>query len=438
MSAAAALTTATQAAGQQHKCVNCGKPDGLCQVEINESASMVLCDKCSNCIVRLSAHDASAEACCKCRKQCAIMVKDRMPTATIHKPRCVNCLLSREVQTPFVEPVREPTPAAVLKKVSVHEVSATATVAKDAAAIQRRTAELQEAQRILDESFAHIVGMGAVKEQLIKLFKRLVADDIDRARGRKIAQRMPHFVLKGNPGTGKNTVARAIQRMLLATKVVKGNVFYEIKAASLTAGFVGQTKDHVASEVEKAAGGVLFVDEAHELANTSGPKAVPRDQFSGEAFNGLMHAMGDEGTKAKCAMIFAGYPAEMEKFARDLNPGFQRRITGGVFTLPDFDAKGLNAVLKSQMEAQGRRLDDEAQWSNIEAAWGKIPDSVRQKHNAGLVGQVVDAVRDRLLGRFELGQLAELDDELDVFPAADVIEMIGEVAKNHTSQPPAH
>jgi hypothetical protein len=414
-----------------HECVNCRIKEQLTELEINESVCLVLCGKCQLLVRRLQRHDSTALACGKCRKQRETMILSRSlgaPTA-----RCVNCLLDRHVENAFDPPAAASIGVPMeLPKAKLSEVVAPVQAATPAgrATKERRQTELREAQRILDRSFAHIYGMDDVKQQLTVLFKRLVADEIDRSRGRTIVQRMPHFVLKGNPGTGKNTVARAIQAMLVATKVVKGGTFYEIKAASLTAGFVGQTKDHVASEVAKAADGVLFIDEAHELANTSGPKACPRDQFSGEAFNGLMHAMGDEGTKAKCAMIFAGYPEEMDKFARDLNPGFQRRITGGVFELPDFDADGLTAVLKSQMSAQGRRLDDEAQWDNIKVAFERVEPAVLKKHNAGLVGQVMQAVRDHLLSQVSLEELAELDDELDLYAAADVINAIADLSRS--------
>eukprot|EP01108_Squamamoeba_japonica_P002024 TRINITY_DN1928_c0_g1_i2.p2 TRINITY_DN1928_c0_g1~~TRINITY_DN1928_c0_g1_i2.p2 ORF type:complete len:218 (-),score=109.11 TRINITY_DN1928_c0_g1_i2:110-763(-) len=215
-------------------------------------------------------------------------------------------------------------------------------------------------------------------------------------------------------------------------KVVKGSGFKEIKAADLTAGFVGQTKDAVHKQVADVQGGVLFVDEAHELASQGAQKG-PRDQFSGEAFNALMHAMGDEGSPAKCCMIFAGYPKEMERFMTDLNPGFKRRVTGGVFTLENAKPESLVAILKKQMAAYGRRLDSD-NWLAVEQAFAKVPDTVLSKHNAGLVAQLMRALRDHVISQLTLDDMIDDPGLMDVYKVDSVCEQIAELSKKLDKQ----
>ena len=80
-----------------------------------------------------------------------------------------------------------------------------------------------------------------------------------------------HLVFLGNPGTGKTTVARLLAKIYWAIGVLSKGQLVEVDRSGLVAGFVGQTALKTGEVIEKALGGVLFIDEAYALANQGAP-----------------------------------------------------------------------------------------------------------------------------------------------------------------------
>lgn len=75
------------------------------------------------------------------------------------------------------------------------------------------------------------------------------------------------------------------------------------------AGYVGQTAIKTREVIEKAKGGILFIDEAYSLASDSD------NDFGGEAVDILLKNMED--CRADLIVIAAGYTDEMEKFFQE-------------------------------------------------------------------------------------------------------------------------
>ena len=78
-----------------------------------------------------------------------------------------------------------------------------------------------------------------------------------------------HFVFTGNPGTGKTTIARKIAEIYKELGILSTGQLVEADRSSLVAGYVGQTAEKVHQVVDKAMGGVLFIDEAFTLTSHS-------------------------------------------------------------------------------------------------------------------------------------------------------------------------
>ena len=115
-----------------------------------------------------------------------------------------------------------------------------------------------------------------------------------------------HLVFSGNPGTGKTTVARIIGQIYKHLGVLSSGHFVETDRAGLVAGYVGQTALKVQEVVNKAKGGVLFIDEAYSLINDK------QDAFGKEAIDSLLKTMED--LRDDLVIIVAGYTELIEEF----------------------------------------------------------------------------------------------------------------------------
>src|SRR5690606_14325052 len=123
-----------------------------------------------------------------------------------------------------------------------------------------------------------------------------------------------HMIFKGSPGTGKTTVARLAGKLFKEIGVLSKGHLIEVDRADLVGEYIGHTAQKTRDQLKKAAGGILFVDEAYSLAR-GGEK-----DFGKEAIDTLVKHMEDK--QNEFILILAGYSREMDFFL-SLNPGLQ-------------------------------------------------------------------------------------------------------------------
>ncbi|MBM7613840.1 AAA family ATPase [Alkaliphilus hydrothermalis] len=166
-------------------------------------------------------------------------------------------------------------------------------------------------------SLEALIGLEKVKSLVEEI---LAYTDIQRKRkaeGLNADSLVLHMIFKGNPGTGKTTVARLMGRVFRAKGVLSSGHMIEVERADLVGEYIGHTALRVREQVKHALGGILFIDEAYSLAR-GGEK-----DFGKEAIDALVKAMEDH--KNNLVLILAGYQEEMENFLK-INPGLRSRF----------------------------------------------------------------------------------------------------------------
>lgn len=179
-----------------------------------------------------------------------------------------------------------------------------------------------------------LVGLTTVKELIWEL-QAYVEIQRRRTREKLNAESLVlHMIFRGNPGTGKTTVARLISRLFKEMEVLQKGHLIECERADLVGEYIGHTAQKTRDQVKKALGGVLFVDEAYSLAR-GGEK-----DFGKEAIDALVKAMEDH--KNEFILILAGYRHEMDWFLQT-NPGLRSRFPINI-DFPDYTLDELLSI----------------------------------------------------------------------------------------------
>lgn len=203
-------------------------------------------------------------------------------------------------------------------------------------------------EEILEE-LNDLVGLKLVKDTINDLIN-LISLKSKTNNELKINDINLHMVFLGNPGTGKTTVARIIAGILYNLNYIKENKLVEVTSKDLVAEYVGQTGPKTMNVINKAMGGVLFIDEAYSLASGND------NSFNKEAIAMLIKAMEDY--RDNLVVIFAGYTREMQDFL-DSNSGIRSRI-GYTFEFADYTEEELIDIFSKFVKKAGFDITNEA------------------------------------------------------------------------------
>jgi stage V sporulation protein K len=162
-----------------------------------------------------------------------------------------------------------------------------------------------------------MIGLDIVKELVYEIYALLQISQYRSVAGLMSSAQVYHMIFKGNPGTGKTTVARIMAKLFQTMGVLSKGHLIEVERADLVGEYIGHTAVKTRELVKKAMGGVLFIDEAYSLAR-GGEK-----DFGKEAIDALVKSMEDH--KNAFVLILAGYSDEMEQFLLT-NPGLPSRF----------------------------------------------------------------------------------------------------------------
>lgn len=174
------------------------------------------------------------------------------------------------------------------------------------------------------ESINHIfnelnsmIGLEKVKNLISEIYAFLQVEKLRKDFGLKAGAQSYHMLFRGNPGTGKTTVARIVAKLFQKMGLLSKGHLIEVERADLVGEYIGHTAQKTRDLVKKAMGGVLFIDEAYSLAR-GGEK-----DFGKEAIDCLVKSMEDKSDDL--IIILAGYPDEMDDFL-ETNTGLPSRF----------------------------------------------------------------------------------------------------------------
>lgn len=195
-----------------------------------------------------------------------------------------------------------------------------------------------------------LIGLESVKRELRAMRRHIAFSQDFAAQGGKYEKASHHMLFLGNPGTGKTTVARLVADILCEMGVTRTRNLIEVDRSNLIGEYRGQSGIKAKEAIDKAMGGVLFVDEAYALKSDKG------DGLGQEAVDVIVKAMTDYADDL--VVIMAGYEYEMSKFLES-NSGLASRFRY-TFHFENYGADELTQIFNSYLIKQGFTIDEDA------------------------------------------------------------------------------
>jgi probable Rubsico expression protein CbbX len=244
----------------------------------------------------------------------------------------------------FERASRPPRPKNVSVPVEPLPPEATVTLAE-----ARRKAGIDDVFITLDRD---LVGLAPVKKRIREIAALLLVDQVRQRFGLVAPRPNLHMCFTGPPGTGKTTVGLRMAELLHRLGYLEEGHLIAAMRDDLVGQYVGQTAPMTRKVLDKAMGGVLFIDEAYYLYREDSAK-----DYGQEAIEILLQVM--ENDRDKVVVILAGYKDRMDGFFRS-NPGMRSRI-GHHLDFNGYELEELEAIGRVMLGPAGYYLSEDAE-----------------------------------------------------------------------------
>jgi hypothetical protein len=192
----------------------------------------------------------------------------------------------------------------------------------------------------------------------------------------------------GNSGTGKTKFARFLSRYLRAYGAIGKELFVECTASDLRSGNV---VDAVKQAFQQAAGGVLFIDEAHDMCKSD-------DSSDGGSAHKLQSAImsGMDEWEGRVTVVLAGYKDPMTKLMGS-NPALENKFLNHHVHIDDYSTAEFVQIMEQHATAKSFVFEDDLRLqleSHLEAGVDRSSFNVRSAE--ALVERAIQDNRDRM------------------------------------------
>jgi SpoVK/Ycf46/Vps4 family AAA+-type ATPase len=248
----------------------------------------------------------------------------------------------------------------------------------------------------LKKELHEYIGLDVIKAEVDSLINYVTIMKKRKDAGLPTPELSLHMVFSGNPGTGKTMIARLMARVYKALHILSKGQLVETDRSGLVAGYVGQTALKTQEVIEKAKGGVLFIDEAYALTSRG------EKDFGQEAVDTLLKTMEDN--RDDLIVIVAGYTELMRDFVNS-NPGLKSRFNR-FLDFPDYTVDEMMRIFDMRCEKSGYSLKDGAARDALKARVEAGSRDTRGFGNArgvrNLFERALSRQADRLAGMEQL------------------------------------
>jgi len=300
------------------------------------------------------------------------------------------------------------------------------TAAVKTETIQQDEQSFEAAKKELDE----LIGLETVKKEITELTTYLKFLKLRQEKGFEEKNKFNlNMVFTGNPGTGKTTVARMLGKIYKAMGLLKRDDVTEVGRVDLVAEYIGQTAPKTKAAIDRARGGILFIDEAYALSD----RGDDGKDFGKEVIEVIIKEMSDG--KGDVAFIFAGYPKEMREFLNS-NPGLNSRVSQ-VINFPDYSPDELMAIAEYDSKKRSVNISEEAR--NL--IYMKVVEAYRNRDsrfgNARFVNSIVEEAKQNMALRLMKNEKPEelTNEDLSTIKLEDVETIFGVGASKKIEMP---